>query len=297
MKHAFIGSIVSFLMFLNTLLGVVPLLLFAVLKLLLPLPTVRRRCAMIILWIAETWAETNKRIFAVFTRIEWTVHGSADLNKQTSYLIVANHQSWVDIPALIQVLNRRVPYYKFFLKQELIWVPLLGLAWWGLDYPFMKRYSKEHIAKNPHLAGKDMEITQRACEKFRGIPVSIINFSEGTRFTTEKHNAQQSPYQHLLRPKAGGVAFVLEAMGDQIGALLDITIHYPQGVPTFWQLVSGQVTHVHVHLREFPILPEWVSGSYQADPEHRARFQQWISDLWSSKDTLLRELDHKAKKQ
>ncbi|MFC3853533.1 acyltransferase [Salinispirillum marinum] len=294
MKYAVLGCLVSFFMLLNTLLGIGPLLFFAILKLIIPVPAFRRRCALIILWIAETWAETNKRIFALCTKTQWKVHGSANLGKDTSYLIVANHQSWVDIPALIQVLNRRVPYYKFFLKQELIWVPLLGLAWWGLDYPFMKRYSKEHIARYPHLAGKDMEITRRACEKFRGIPVSIINFAEGTRYTAAKHQAQNSPYKHLLRPKAGGIAFVLEAMGDQIGALLDITIHYPEGVPTFWQLVSGQITEVSVHLREYPITDAWVRGGYQTDPEYRARFQQWVSDLWANKDALLCELDHTA---
>ena len=132
--------------------------------------------------------------------------------------MISNHQSWVDIPALIQTLNRRTPFFKFFLKKELIWVPFLGLAWWALDYPFMKRYTKAFLAKHPELAGKDLEITKAACELFKRQPVTVVNYLEGTRFTAAKSTRQQSPFTHLLKPKAGGVAFVLAAMGEQLDA-------------------------------------------------------------------------------
>ena len=156
------------------------------------------------MWIAETWAEIDKWIFATCTPTVWDVRGAGDLRQDTSYLVVSNHQSWVDIPALIQVFNRRTPYFKFFLKKELIWVPFLGLAWWALEYPFMKRYSKAFLEKHPELKGKDLEITRAACEKFKRIPVTVVNYLEGTRFSEQKKAQQQSPYRHLLKPKAGG---------------------------------------------------------------------------------------------
>src|SRR5690606_31230127 len=161
---------------------------------------------------AETWAEIDKAIFALLTPTRWDIRGGEGLRRDTSYLVVSNHQSWVDIPALVQAFNRKTPYFKFFLKRELIWVPFLGLAFWALDYPFMTRYYKAFLAKNPHMKGKDLEITRRACEKFRDLPVTVVNYLEGTRFTPDKHAAQQSPYRHLLKPKAGGVAFVLAAL-------------------------------------------------------------------------------------
>ncbi|MCE6984794.1 acyltransferase, partial [Pseudomonas frederiksbergensis] len=78
--------------------------------------------------------------------------------------------------------------------------------------------------------------------KFRGKPTAIFNFAEGTRFTQAKHRQQQSPFKHLLKPKAGGVAFVLAALGEQLDALLDVTIVYPgDKAPGFWDLLSGNL--------------------------------------------------------
>jgi hypothetical protein len=160
------------------------------------------------------------------------------LRTDTSYLVISNHQSWVDIPALIQALNRRTPFFKFFLKKELIWVPFLGLAWWALDYPFMKRYSKAFLAKHPELAGQDLKITKEACELFKRQPVTVVNYLEGTRFNETKRKQQGSPFKRLLKPKAGGVAFVLAAMGglvvadDQVrgvGAQVAATANVPLG--------------------------------------------------------------------
>ena len=104
----------------------------------------------------------NRRADLRLHPTQWDIRGGDELRRDTSYLVISDHRSWVDIPALIQTLNRRTPFFKFFLKKELIWVPFLGLAWWALDYPFMKRYTKAFLAKNPELAGKDLEITKAA---------------------------------------------------------------------------------------------------------------------------------------
>lgn len=290
MKKQLAGVLALLLMLIQTVIGMIPLMTIALLKLIVPIKSFRRGCTIAVMRIAETWAEVNKYIFALLTSTQWEVNCDVPLRKDTSYLIVCNHQSWVDIPALIQVLNRKVPFYKFFLKQELIWVPLLGLAWWALDYPFMKRYSKEQIARKPSLAGKDMEITRKACEKFRGLPVSVINFAEGTRFRQEKHDRQGSPYTQLLRPKAGGIAFALESLGTQLDAILDVTIVYPDGIPTFWDLMTNRIRRVIVDIQQIDIQPEWLNGGYQTNPEYRERFQQWVSDLWLEKDARIKQL-------
>ncbi|GGK04634.1 acyltransferase [Pseudomonas matsuisoli] len=272
----------------NTVIMIIPLMAIALLKLILPSQSLRRACSIGVMRIAEAWAEVTKAIFGWLTPTRWDIRGLEKLRRDTSYLIISNHQSWVDIPALLQTFNRRTPYFKFFLKSELIWIPLLGLAFWALDYPFMKRYSKAKLDKYPHLKGKDLEITKAACEKFKDLPVAIINYLEGTRFTPAKHAEQASPYRYLLKPKAGGVAFVMAAIGHGLDAILDVTIVYPgERAPGFWALISGQLPEVIIDVRVRPLDPSLCDGDYQNDPAFRARVQAWVSDLWAEKDALI----------
>ncbi len=290
MRRLLTGSFVTLLLLLNTLFFIGPLMVFALLKLVLP-GRYRDYASWMVMWFAETWAEVDKLIFSLCIPTVWDVRGNAKLRVDTSYLCVSNHQTWVDIPALIQVLNRKIPFFKFFLKKELIWVPLLGLAWWALDYPFMKRYSKAFLDKNPHLKGQDLEITKAACELFKRQPVTVVNYLEGTRFTEAKRLAQQSPYQHLLKPKAGGVAFVLAALGEQLDALLDVTIVYPGNkAPGFWDLVSGSIPRVIVDIEVRELDPALWAGDYETDPAVRQAVQAWVNQLWHDKDARIERL-------
>ncbi|MGN6654684.1 MAG: acyltransferase [Rhodanobacter sp.] len=268
---------------LNILLHVVFIFAFTLIKLLLPVKAIRQACSRALVAIAESWIGVNNVLFEVFARVRWQVEGLDGLRRDGNYLVLCNHQSWVDIPVLQKVFNRRIPFLRFFLKQELIWVPLLGLAWWALDFPFMKRYSRQTLLRHPELQGKDREATRRACEKFRHMPVSVMNFAEGTRFTPAKHDAQHSPFRHLLRPKAGGVAFVLDAMGDALHAILDVTIVYPYGPCTIVDLIAGRVREVRVHVRERPIGRDLI-GSYDEDAAFRGRVKAWMNTLWQEKD-------------
>jgi 1-acyl-sn-glycerol-3-phosphate acyltransferase len=296
MRRLLTGSTVSLLLLLNTLILIGPLLLIALLRLVLPGARLRDACAQAVMWVAETWAEIDKLIFAALTPTRWDIRGGQDLRRDRSYLVISNHQSWVDIPALVQAFNRKAPYFKFFLKQQLIWVPFLGLAFWALDYPFMKRYSKAFLERNPHLRGKDLEITRAACERFRDMPVTVVNYLEGTRCTPAKQAAQASPYRYLLKPKAGGVAFVLAALGEQLDAILDVTVVYPGARPPgFWKLISGQVADVIVDIQTRELDAQLWLGDYLNDPQQRQRMQDWVSQLWLEKDEriarLKREID------
>jgi 1-acyl-sn-glycerol-3-phosphate acyltransferase len=244
---------------------------------------------------ATAWITINNLNQRVSSRTKWDVTGLDQLTRDDWYLVIANHQSWVDILVLQRVFNRKIPFLKFFLKKELIYVPILGLAWWALDFPFMRRYSKSFLAKNPHLKGKDMETTRKACEKFQTKPVSIMNFVEGTRFTQEKHDRQNSPFSHLLKPKAGGVAFVLSAMGSQLHKLIDVTIDYPGGVPSFWDFVSGKVRDIRVSIKVTPITDITENGyfndNYFEDPQVRSQFQRWLNSRWQDKNDQLESIN------
>ncbi|MBC7209269.1 acyltransferase [Pseudomonas mosselii] len=290
MRRLLTGILTLTLLLLNTLVLIGPLLVFALLKLVLP-GRGRDYASAAVMWIAETWSEIDKAIFALCIPTQWDIRGVETLRQDTSYLCISNHQTWVDIPALIESLNRRVPFFKFFLKKELIWVPLLGLAWWGLDYPFMKRYSKAFLDKHPELKGKDLEITKAACELFKRQPVTVVNYLEGTRFTEAKREQQQSPYRHLLKPKAGGVAFVLAALGEQLDALLDVTIVYPgDKAPGFWDLLNGSISRVIIDIRVRELDPALSAGDYENDPAFRQTVQAWVNQLWVEKDQRIEQL-------
>ena len=278
--------LVMLLLAVNIVLHVLPLFALTLAKLVLPVRAIRLACSRGLVAIAESWIAVNSWMFEGFTRTRWQLEGLAGLRRDGNYLVLCNHQSWVDIPVLQKIFNRRIPFLRFFLKSQLIWVPLLGPAWWALDFPFMKRYSKETLAAHPELQGKDMEATRRACEKFRHMPVSVMNFAEGTRFTPLKHDAQSSPYRYLLRPKAGGLAFVLDAMGDALHAILDVTIVYPNGPCTMMDLIAGRIRDIRVHLRELPI-SDGLRGNYENDAVFRERFQTWVNTLWNEKNAQI----------
>lgn len=281
---------IMLLIVLNTLLNALPLLAMAVIKAVLPFQRARRACDPALIWFAENWIVVNSAMIDRFTRTRFHVSEDVAPRRDGHYLVLANHQSWMDIVVLQKVFNRRIPFLRFFLKRQLFWVPVLGLCWWALDFPFMGRYTHKQIAKNPALGKRDMEATRRACEKFRAIPVSVMNFVEGTRFTPEKHAAQLSPFRHLLKPKSGGVAFVIDAMGDSLHAILDVTIVYPGGRPSLVDLIGDRVPEVRVTIRERAIPEALVRGDYQQDRAFRARFQQWMNGVWEEKDAEIERL-------
>ena len=278
------GTIVFSACAINTIFWVTPLVVFAIFKLLVPVTGFRELMTRWIMAMGENWVSCNAALFGLANSTRWEVRGLEDLKIDDWYLVIANHQAWTDIIALQTVLNRRIPFLKFFIKQELIWFPFLGIAWWGLDMPFMKRYSKSYLAKNPHKKGKDLEATRKACEKFRYTPTSVINFIEGTRFTLEKKVNRASPFENLLPPRAGGLALALDSMGSMFNAILDITIVYPDGAPGFWAMCCGKFDHIIIEIRTRPVESWMTEGDYINDREFRREFHQWLTQIWQEKD-------------
>lgn len=281
------GVLAGLLLALNTLFWCWPLFMLSLLKLLLPIPRVQRALRFGMHWIAESWIAVNSFWMDLVRRTEWNVQGLDKVDMHHSYLVTSNHQSWADILVLQYQFNRRMPFLKFFLKQELIWVPVIGLCWWALEFPFMKRFSKEYLAKHPEKRGEDLATTRRACARYRSNPVSVFNFLEGTRFTEDKHIEQGAPYRYLLKPRAGGIAFVIDAMGEQLAALINVTIHYPDGRPDFWDLLCGRISRVVMRIDSQPLPPEFLGRSYDQDERYRLSFQEWVNELWNDKDEKL----------
>ena len=284
------GILAVLLILINTLLFLPLLLLVALAKLVAPVQPFRKACTIVLNAIAWYWIGFNNTLMNLLHRVEWDVRGAEELSKEHWYFVTCNHQSWADIPAIQYVLNSKIPLLKFFLKKQLIWVPLLGVAWWALDFPFMHRHTKEQIAKRPELKGKDIEATKAACEKFRYTPVTIFNFMEGTRFTPEKHRRQNSPYKHLLKPRAGGTAFVFGAMGEMIHTMLDVTIVYPGGRPGIWDYLCGRVRKIVIDIRTREVPERFLGMDYENNREVRVDFQRWVSEIWAEKDQRIETL-------
>jgi len=284
------GLIACLLLGTNSIILVPILLVFTFLKALIPIKSVRQWMSPILLFVANTWIAFNSAWMALVQKTVWDVQGIDGLEPHGWYLVNANHQSWADILVLQHLLSRRIPFLKFFLKQELIWVPFMGLAWWALDFPFMRRHSEAYLKKHPEMRGKDQETTRKACEKFSQMPTSVMNFLEGTRFTPAKLQSQQSPYRYLLKPKAGGIAMALDAMGEKFQSVLDVTIVYPDGPPTFWNFVSGEIGHVVVRVQTLPVPIHLIPADYNTDPKVREAFSTWVNQLWQDKDAQIAEI-------
>ncbi|PLP99824.1 acyltransferase [Cupriavidus pauculus] len=278
------GLLSATLLALNTLACFVPIVPLALLKLAIPTPAVRRRVDPWLNGIATGWVSRNTRWIARLQPEIWDVRGNTDLRLDDWYLVNCNHQSWVDIFVLQRVLNKRIPLLKFFLKQQLLYVPVIGLAWWALDFPFMKRYSKAQLRRNPALGRKDQETARLACEKFKLVPTSVMVFAEGTRFSAARRQSQSSPYRHLLKPRAGALATTLNAMGTQFRSMVDATIIYPDGVPSFWHLASGRAGRIVVRIRQIPIPDDFCGGDYAGDKAFRSAFHHWLAAQWDAKD-------------
>jgi 1-acyl-sn-glycerol-3-phosphate acyltransferase len=274
----------------NTIFWFLPLIVFALFKLLMPLATFRRLMTRWIMAMGENWVTVNARILALGNATRWDVRGVDELQPKGWYLIIVNHQTWTDIVALQTVLNRHIPFLKFFIKQQLIWFPVLGVAWWAMDMPFMKRHSKSYLAKHPEKKGEDLKATRKACEKFRDIPTSVINFIEGTRVTAEKRVRRNSPFKHLLPPRAGGIALALSSMGEMFDAILDVTIVYPTGPTRFWDMMCGEFDRIIIEIVRRPVEQWMMVGDYANDRDFRGQFHRWLSLIWGEKDARISEI-------
>jgi 1-acyl-sn-glycerol-3-phosphate acyltransferase len=281
------GALVLLIVSFSTIVLTTVIFTLSIFKLLAPEGRARRAMTRGLSSLGESWVSVNKFVTNFYRGLEWDIHLPNGLDRNSRYLVFCNHQSWVDILVLQHCLNRRAPFMRFLLKQQLIWVPFLGVAWWALDMAFLRRYSRQELLRNPGLRGKDLENAAKACEKLKHIPVSMMSFPEGTRFTDVKWKQQNSSFKHLLKPRYGGIGQILYSFDDALDSLIDVTIIYPDGTPTIWDFVSGQVRKISVRIQLRPI-DEAVRGrNFREDGEAKAALKSWLNDIWEAKDQLI----------
>lgn len=282
------GSIILVLGCSGTVVIFLLLLPFALLKLLIPINASRRILTDILTGMTTLWALWVSLVLGLARQPRWDIRGLAGTTPKGKYLLISNHSAWTDIPVLLKIFPGHMPFPRPFIKQQLIWLPIIGFCAWAIDCPFMRRYTKEELARHPEWRGRDVETTRRSCEKFRHHAVTVVNYAEGTRCTEAKRLARGSPYRNLLRPKSAGISLVLNAMGDQFDAILDMTIAYTPGVDTsFWAYLCGRIPDITVRIEKLPVPADLIHGDYQADEQFKERFQQWMTGLWDRKDQLI----------
>lgn len=278
-----IGVLTVALMVPSLLLWTIGTMIPAILLKLVPIFMLQRWCSRYCVWCARRWVGTNQLIFRALHGLPRAdAYGAlqidGELQPGKSYLLVSNHQSWADILILFSCFHDRVPFLRFFLKQDLIYVPIIGVVCWAMDFPFMTRKS----------GAADIATTRKACEVYKLDPVTVVNFLEGTRFTPRKHAEKQSAFRHLLRPKAAGLSYTLNAMGEQFAGLIDVTVHYqPTQRRLVWSWLCGEQNRVQVQAQVSALPPALLHGDYANDADFRARFQSWINGLWLVKDEAL----------
>lgn len=274
---------------LNIIICGVYIFILAPFRLLLPLKPVQSVVQQLYRLTPYLWSSINRLVFWLCTRIEWDIQIPQSISKSQSYVLICNHQSWNDILINQKVFYRLLPPVVYFMKRELINIPILGWACWLLGFPFMRRYSKAYLAKYPEKRGTDIAETQKACARFKDFPATFVNYPEGTRFTQTKRQQQLSPFHSLLKPRAGGIALALQAMQGQIKHIVNVTIVYPDGVKGLWQFLGGAAKKISVHAELIPVTKNLI-GDYVNDEKFRMEFQQWLNSVWANKDKAIKQL-------
>ena len=245
--------------------------------------------------ITNHWISSNNALInTLLPYKDWRITLPDDVHMHGKYLLVSNHQSWVDTSIVQYISEKRLPLTRFFTKFELIYIPIVGQAFYFLDFPMMRRHSKKAVAKNPALKGKDIKEAKRACALLKDKPFTLLNYLEGTRFTKEKHDKQSSPYEHLLKPRAGGLSLALNALGNELDSILDVTIVYPDGAPDYDDLWKGNIRRLGVDVTRLTIPDELfaaiMDGGYDRDEATKKMMFDWLEDIWQQKDARITKM-------
>ncbi len=283
--------IAAYFLFILNLLWLIPLIYPLLFLKFIPIQTLKAFADKVLVSIAEIWIQNDYRISTFMFGIKFEVQGldHPEISYHKNYMIICNHQSWSDIYVIQSVLNRKVPFIRFFTKDSLKWVPILGQAWLALDFPFVKRSKREDLIKNPALANRDIDSVRKVCAKFKNIPFCILNFVEGTRRTPErmKKLVKKNPYQYLLRPHSGGISVVATELRESLHGVLDLTLIYPNDKSTFYDLMQGNVRAIKVIIDFIPISEVPVETNPQYAPMSKA-MKRWVDDRWQKKEEALK---------
>ncbi len=263
-----------------------------IIKLLIPISKFHIVISRIAYWVSGGYVLSNNFLIKYFYDPEWVIQGGENLKRDGTYLVISNHLSLLDIPALQRVFFQQIPFLRFFIKQQLIFVPFLGQGLWALNFPSMKRYSKLTLNKHPELRGKDLETTKLSCEKMRGQPVTMLIYAEGTRFTPEKHRKANSTFRNLLKPRAGGIHTILKSLGDELSSILNVTLVYPGHTsPSLVDFLLGKVSRIVIRIEAFKLGENEVPSLETIKSKTGSlAVRKFLNQTWEAKDKIISKI-------
>lgn len=222
--------------------------------------------------------------------LKWEFDIPDHLDTETWYIAMSNHQSWADIFILLAAGHKKMPLLKFFMKKELQWIPIIYLVHKTIDMPFLNRHSQKQIQDNPELKKLDYENAQKAAKRFSRNPATAFSFAEGTRWTSDKHLAQNSPYPNFLKPKVGALAIALSGM-PQVKELVDFTVVYSSTKRSTWNFLCGEMSQAKVEARSYQIPLSLKNKTFEQENEYREEFKNFIEEIWIKKQKRYSELE------
>ncbi|MDB4042671.1 acetyltransferase [Gammaproteobacteria bacterium] len=225
----------------------------------------------------------------ILHKLEWDFQIPEDVNTDTWYIAMSNHQSWADIFILLAAGHKKIPLLKFFMKKELQWIPIIYLVHKTIDMPFLNRHSRAQIQANPELKKIDFENAKIAAKRFSRNPSTAFSFAEGTRFTLQKHAAQESPYSNLLKPKVGALAIALSGM-PQVNTLVDFTVMYSSEKRSTWDFLCGDLSKAKVVAKTYALPENLKNRSFEEEHDFRKSFQIFVDAIWLEKQQTIKDL-------
>jgi 1-acyl-sn-glycerol-3-phosphate acyltransferase len=191
-------------------------------------------------------------------------------------IVIANHQSWFDIPIVQEIISARGPRLTFLIKDSLAWVPIIGWICLLLGFPRLRR------SGSTTDRSADLDAVEKAAMHGRDTQHALLIFAEGTRFTAAKRLDQGSPYAHLLHPKGGGLAAACDIFPSGT-PIIDIAIHY-EGTSHFWHCLGGATRTIRIKLTSHTVTRD-------LDPK------AFLNTLWDEKDAWLKACETNAGSQ
>lgn len=242
------------------------LLVFTLIKLLLPIPVITGLASRTLELIYRGAVRGDSFWMTRVIGIKIQVQG--ELPDHPAPIVVCNHQTWFDIPVVQHLVAYDGPIVKFLIKRQLVWVPIIGWICYALNFPRLNRGQGDNARQ------KDYAAIQAASNTLANERGALLIFAEGTRFTRRKHKDQGVPYQHLLQPRPGGFKIALETAPPGT-PVVDVTVVYRNGETNFWHGLHGACPEIDVIVR-----------NYVADEIDDAR--SWLVARWAEKDELIK---------
>ena len=215
-------------------------------------------------WIYRSAVQIDSIWMLRVVRIELEVKG--EIPSHPSPIVIVNHQSWFDIPIVQEIISARGPRLTFLVKRSLVWVPVIGWICMLLGFPRLRRTG---LLEDRAL---DINAVSQAAKQGVAARHALLIFAEGTRFTPKKRSDQDSPFDHLLRPRVGGFAAACQNFPEGT-PIIDLSIYY-DGSSHFWRCLGGATKVIRVNV-----------STHSLDQMMSA--EAFLNERWGAKDAWL----------